>query len=340
MMKLASIFSESLDATGVKQTKSVVQTPKVSNQSRSPGPGPERPNSRPNRGPARCFLCNQMGHRSIECRTGRPVGNADPPPRRGPVFASACLTVPLEGTSNHEVKADPIDVSKYVIACCGTNGSLNLPVVRGTLDGMPVQVLRDTGCTGLLVKRCLVNVTALTGDKRVLIKVDASQEEVGVARCNIQSPVFSGTVDMMCVPTMICDVIVGNVPGAYPNVRDILPKVAPLVPERDGESEPTVSKVDIDGADLTCAVETRAQVFKQVKPLRALPVVKIPDLNVTAKRFKLAQASDETLTKCFEAALKPVEDDDKRNHYVVTGDLLYRTFNRSDGEEWMQLVVP
>ena len=47
-----------------------------------------------------------------------------------------------------------------------------------------------------------------------------------------------------------------------------------------------------------------------------------------------------TLTKCFEAALKPVEDDDKRNHYVVTGDLLYRTFNRSDGEEWMQLVVP
>ena len=104
MMKLASIFSESRDATGVKETKSVVQ-------SRSPGPGPERPNSRPNRGPARCFLCNQVGHRSIECRTGRPVGNADPPPRRGPVFASACLTVPLEGTSNHEVKADPIDVT-------------------------------------------------------------------------------------------------------------------------------------------------------------------------------------------------------------------------------------
>ena len=24
----------------------------------------------------------------------------------------------------------------------------------------------------------------------------------------------------------------------------------------------------------------------------------------------------------------------------MTGDLLYRTFNRSDGEEWMQLVVP
>ena len=114
-------------------------------------------------------------------------------------------------------------------------------MVRGTLDGMPVQVLRDTGCTGLLVKRCLVNPTALTGDKRVLIKVDASQEEVEVARCNIQSPVFSGTVDMMCVPTMIYDVIVGNVPGAYPDLGDILPKVAPLVPERDGESEPTVS---------------------------------------------------------------------------------------------------
>ena len=145
----------------------------------------------------------------------------------------------------------------------------------------------------MLVKRCLVNPTALTGDKRVLIKVDASQEEVEVARYNIQSPVFSGTVDMMCVPTMIYDVIVGNVPGAYPDLEDILPKVTPLVPERDGESEPTVSKVDIDGADLTCAVETRAQVIKQAKPLRALSIVKIPDLNITAKSFKLAQASDD-----------------------------------------------
>ena len=99
MMKLASIFSESRDATGVKETKSVVQT--VSNQSRSPGPGPERANSRPSRGPGGCFLCNQVGHRAIECRTGRPVGNADPSPRRGPVLASACLTVPLEGTSIH-----------------------------------------------------------------------------------------------------------------------------------------------------------------------------------------------------------------------------------------------
>ena len=62
----------------------------------------------------------------------------------------------------------------------------------------------------------------------------------------------------------------------------------------------------------------------------------ILDLNSTPKSFKLAQASDETLTKSFEAALKPVEDDDKRNHYVMTGDLLYRTSNRSDGEEWMQ----
>ena len=175
----------------------------MSNQSRSPGPGPERPNYRPNRDPAICFLCNQVGHRAIECRTGRPVGNADPPPRRGPVFASACLTVPLDGSSNHEVKADPIDVSNYVIACCGTNGSLNLLVIRGTLDGMPVRILRDTGCTGLLV-----NPIALTGDRRVLIKVDASQEEVEAARCNIQSPVLSRTVDI-CVPTMIYDVIVG-----------------------------------------------------------------------------------------------------------------------------------
>ena len=37
-------------------------------------------------------------------------------------------------------------------------------MVKGLLDGSPVSVLKDTGCTGLLVRRDLVNPESLSGD--------------------------------------------------------------------------------------------------------------------------------------------------------------------------------
>ena len=91
---------------------------------------------------------------------------------------------------------------------------------------------------------------------------------------------------------------------------------------------------------IACAVETRAQLAGKAKGLSALAAVRVSAVNVTAKEFQTEQGKDDTLKKCFVAAEKISTEDGKRNHYRVVDDLLYRTFNRGDGEVWKQPVVP
>ena len=171
---------------------------------------------------------------------------------------------------------------------------------------------------------------------------------------------------MLCVPSLVCDVVVGNVPGAYPDLRELIPvddgppieqsiKVTELTLELPiRESSEMIGIVEnksqtIDTAEnlhysspstIACAVETRAQVTGKDKGLRALAAVRVPDVNVSAKEFQTEQSKDETLKKCFAAAEEVSTEDGKRNHYLVVDDLLYRTFNSGGGEVWKQLVVP
>ena len=219
---LASIFSDSRKVSGGKKQKPAVLPTAGNNYPHNQGNEPMRTNTRPTREPLRCFLCNNVGHKANSCTTGRPVRNPNPPLSRGPVFASVSLTSSLDQGFYQVEMAEPDKVDQLVIACgvtAATGSFPNLPMVRGTLNGVPVQILRDTGCTGLLVRQDLIDPATLTGSKALLIKVDTSQEVSNIARCTIESPVFSGTVDVLCVPSLVCDVVVGNVPGAYPDMR-------------------------------------------------------------------------------------------------------------------------
>ena len=244
MMNLANIFSDSRIVTGGKDATPAVLPTTGNNSPRNQGNESLRTNPRPTREPLRCFLCNTVGHKAISCPTGRPVRNPNAPYSRGPVFANASLTMPMGRGFALANTAGPEKVDQVVIACGGTATTGNfrdLPLVGGSLNGVPVRILRDTGCTGLLVRQNLIDPATLTGSKALLIKVDSSQEVTHIARCTIESPVFSGIAEVLFVPSLVCDVVVGNVPGAYPDMRDFMPvdtphfeqpiKVTKLTPE-------------------------------------------------------------------------------------------------------------
>ena len=82
----------------------------------------------------------------------------------------------------------------------------------------PVSIVRDTGCSGIVVRRDLVRDDQLTGEKRILVMINRSAITVPITRCKIVSPIFSGEVEVSCITNFICDVIIQNVPGVHPEV--------------------------------------------------------------------------------------------------------------------------
>ncbi|GFR90174.1 hypothetical protein ElyMa_000810900 [Elysia marginata] len=92
--------------------------------------------------------------------------------------------------------------------------SLRLPILRGEIDGREVDVMRDTGCEGVVVRRQLVVAGQLTGECCLLLRIDNTALLAEKAVIKLRTPFLSGEVKALCIPDAICDVIVGNVDGA------------------------------------------------------------------------------------------------------------------------------
>ncbi|GFO02102.1 hypothetical protein PoB_002860700 [Plakobranchus ocellatus] len=92
--------------------------------------------------------------------------------------------------------------------------SLGLPVLKGELGGREVDVMRDTGCEGVVVRKQLVDASQLTGECCLLLRIDNTALLPEKAVISLRTPFLSGEVKTLCIPDAICDVIVGNVEGA------------------------------------------------------------------------------------------------------------------------------
>ena len=98
-----------------------------------------------------------------------------------------------------------------------------MPVVRGKIGTKSVHVLRDTGCSGVIVKQQHVTDDQYTGRVGLMQMVDNSVICVPIANVQIDlpylqidSPYLSGQVQAHCPQDAVYDVIVGNVPGVRP----------------------------------------------------------------------------------------------------------------------------
>ncbi|GFO00799.1 Zinc finger protein [Plakobranchus ocellatus] len=92
--------------------------------------------------------------------------------------------------------------------------SLGLPVLKGQIGGREVDVMRDTGCEGVVVRKQLVDTSQLTGECCLLLRIDNTALLAEKAVISLRTPLLSGEVKALCIPDAICDVNVGNVEGA------------------------------------------------------------------------------------------------------------------------------
>ena len=89
-----------------------------------------------------------------------------------------------------------------------------LPTAVGTVNGQEVRVLRDTGCTGVIVKRNLVSENQFIGKECGVTLINDSQQKCPVARINIDCPFFRGTTDALCIDDPAHDLVIGNIEGS------------------------------------------------------------------------------------------------------------------------------
>ena len=219
-----------------------------------------------------------------------------------------------------------------LLLACGKNISLlsgacvqplsgargKMPVVKGKIGVKTVDVLRDTGCSGIVVKKELVSKEQYTGDFNCMLLIDNTVRKVPIARITVDTPYLSGEVEVQCLPDAIYDLIIGNVAG-------------------------TRSADDPDPSwQEACAVTTRSQAKKEGKhkPLKVAssPKSAIVDRNELVR----LQREDKSLEKYWHRRDIKVKGKQEVS-FQERGSVLYRSYKHphvNGGKPVRQVMVP
>ena len=192
-----------------------------------------------------------------------------------------------------------------------------MPVSQGIVNGRVVNLLRDTGCSGVVIKQSLVRQDQLNGKNQMCVLIDGTKISSPVATIEIDTPYFKGEVEAWCMQNPVYDLIVGNIEGAR------LP----------GEPDPNWQLVQ--------AVETRAQ-KKEAKTYKKLKVPEALQIECTPEEMKKGQQEESSLKTVREMVQSGDQKVSKggKSMFVMKKGLIYRKFKSSSQDESSQLVVP
>ena len=136
-------------------------------------------------------------------------------------------------------------------------------------------MLRDTGCSTVVVKRELVDDEQMTGGTETCILIDGTVSRTPVAEIEIETLYYTGKVKAVCMDNPLYDVIIGNVPGVS----------------------------DEDNTRLEAqAVVTRAQAKQHVKPIKPLKVIENFGEDVTRQKVNCIARTGSEFSQIYEGS--------------------------------------
>ena len=319
----------------------------------------------PSTDPRSCYGCGKTGHLARDCprrpRTNLSTSNKtlasfvteslEETPEDGvpedvnPVqTVASCMTVPAGSTSKLCDCPTPNPGEELMLGCghivpfigAAWTGNTNMPVKEGYLGNHKVSVLRDTGCSTVVVKRDLVDDTQLTGRSQNCIFLDQrTVKNCPMAEIWLDTPYFSGRVEAVCLDNPLYDVTVGNIAGAR-NSAD---------PDPTWKLNPAVSHKT---TEMTSAVQTRSQKQRSERQLKPLKTAHVGTQGVPASKDQLLQAqrADGTLKNLWSQAHTgefKINSRENKTAYLTKNGLLYREHCNpriNQGKKFKQLVVP
>ena len=84
-------------------------------------------------------------------------------------------------------------------ACQSFCKHVNMPVSEGLLENQPVKVLRDSGCSTVVVRRSLVPEDKFTGQEERCVLIDGTVRRTPVAKIHLETPYYTGTTNVVCM---------------------------------------------------------------------------------------------------------------------------------------------
>ena len=76
--------------------------------------------------------------------------------------------------------------------------------------------MRDSGCSGAVVKRKYVKDEELTGEEGIMVLVDNTVRKAPFALITVDTPYYSEKMRVLCLPDAVYDPVIGNVSVALP----------------------------------------------------------------------------------------------------------------------------
>jgi len=243
--------------------------PAPSGPAKTTTPSPLKPRSPPSdsRRPTSTSLPTTTGvcrqHGVIDC--GR--CNYIPPTHH----CQALIAICQDCGQQHPVVAD---------SCQSDCKNINMPVADGLLENQPVQVLRDTGCSAVIVHGSLVSETKLTGQEARCVLIDGTIRRAPVSQVFLDTPYFTGITTAVCMENPWYDVIVWNIPGAT-NPTPVQPASAVQTRSQatatKDQSPVTAPLLDLEPEDTVTTIP-RAKPFQEHKRrISCPPILRLPD---------------------------------------------------------------
>jgi hypothetical protein len=203
-------------------------------------------------------------------------------------FGGCCQAVTSTTQSSVQTINSNGNVSTVVSSMFSGSKMASMPKIVGSVNGHKVTVLRDTGCSSVVVKQSLVRDKYILSKTHTCLLVDGSEIPTPVAMVEVSTPYYTRRVKALCMEKPIFDLIIGNIPGVEDSHMNT------------GKPVGQIPEVKIEVAH---GVQTRAQNAKECKPCVGL---KVPDpiVEVDATNFKVEQESDTSLDVVREAIRK------------------------------------
>ena len=109
-------------------------------------------------------------------------------------------------------------------ACLSNENKNCMPLATGKVGENEVEVLRRTGCNGVIVRRELVKENNFTGSMSCVMAIDRTMKEAPIAEIKVDTPYYAGVTQAICLLDPLFDLVIGNIPGAR-NPNDPAPDV-------------------------------------------------------------------------------------------------------------------
>ena len=164
------------------------------------------------------------------------------------------------------------------MAALASDQRKGMVVAVGQVSGRPdlVEVLRDTGCSTMVIRKDLCDPDDFTGETRGCVMMGGRVIEVPVVTKTVYTPYYTGIVEGVATDSPVYDLVIGNLLGAR-NQEDPDTSLEPSELKKTAVNAEKTADIDIISDEITDHVITGGVVTRSQskdKPLRPLKVAK------------------------------------------------------------------